>query len=80
MSTPSDLEQVRAACEEEMIDLRGMTFSVDPTHFTRNQRTAIRRAAIARLLLAILPILEECPGNNTQPFVAACAREIRGER
>ena len=80
MSTPSDMEQVR---EEEIF------FSESVLYLTYHQKAIIRRAAIARLVLAMLNHMTiAAVGDSMDHYatewvaqgIATCAREIRGEK
>jgi hypothetical protein len=93
MSTPSDMEQVREVCEEEISSsesvLRGMALPADAAYLTYHQKAIIRRAAIARLVLAMLNHMTiAAVGDSMDHYatewvaqgIATCAREIRGEK
>lgn len=61
----SDLDVVREACEECIAE---------------DSKLCPRNAAIARLVLALLPIVHVNQGHIGMKAIATCAREIRGEK
>jgi hypothetical protein len=77
------MEQVREVCEEEIF------FSESVLYLTYHQKAIIRRAAIARLVLAMLNHMTiAAVGDSMDHYatewvaqgIATCAREIRGEK